>query len=58
VLAKAVEAADRELAKLGIRPIGHMTFHGLRRAFASLRSYLGKPLRQTADLLGPAAIGH
>ena len=52
VLAKAVATADVELAKLGIRPIGHVTFHGLRRTFASLRSYLGKPIRQTADLLG------
>jgi integrase len=52
VLAKAVAAADLELAKLGIRAIGHVTFHGLRRTFASLRSYLGKPIRQTADLLG------
>ena len=52
VLAKAVAAADVELAKLGIRPIGHVTFHGLRRTFASLRSYLGKPIRQTADALG------
>jgi integrase len=33
-------------------PIGHVTFHGLRRTFASLRSYGGKSHRQTADLLG------
>jgi integrase len=52
VLAKAIAAADVELARLGIRPIGHVTFHGLRRTFASLRSYLGKPIRQTADVLG------
>ena len=52
VLARAVAAADVELARLGIRPIGHVTFHGLRRTFASLRSYLGKPIRQTADVLG------
>jgi hypothetical protein len=32
--------------------IGHITFHGLRRTFASLRSYGGKSHRQTADLLG------
>jgi integrase len=41
-----------ELAKLGILPIGHITFHGCRRSFASLRSYGGKSHRQTADLLG------
>jgi integrase len=52
VLDPAVRAADLELAKLGIRPIGHVTFHGLRRTFASLRSYMDKPIRQTADLLG------
>jgi integrase len=52
VLAPAVKAADVELAKLGILPIGHITFHGLRRTFASLRSYGDKSHRQTADLLG------
>lgn len=52
VLSVAIAAADRELDAAGIRPIGHVTFHGLRRTFASLRSYLGKPIRQTADLLG------
>src|SRR5512142_1563217 len=52
VLAPAVKAADLELTKLGILPIGHVTFHGLRRSFASLRSYGGKPHRETADLLG------
>jgi integrase len=52
VLDPAVKAADVELGKIGIRPIGHVTFHGLRRTFASLRSYMDKPIRQTADLLG------
>jgi hypothetical protein len=52
VLSKAIEAADGTLVKAGIRPIEHVTFHGLQRTFASLRSYLGKPIRQTADLLG------
>ena len=47
-----MKAADAELAKLGILPIGHITFHGCRRSFASLRSYGGKSHRQTADLLG------
>ena len=41
-----------ELAKLGILPIGHITFPGCRRSFASLRRYGGKSHRQTADLLG------
>jgi integrase len=48
----ALVRRDLELAKLGILPIGHVTFHGLRRTFASLRSYGGKSHRQTADLLG------
>lgn len=52
VLSVAVVVADVELDAAGIRPIGHVTLHGLRRTFASLRSYLGKPIRQTADLLG------
>jgi hypothetical protein len=33
-LAKEVTAADVELAKHGVRPIGHVTFHGLRRTFS------------------------
>jgi Phage integrase family len=52
VLASAVKAADVQPAKLGVMPIRHVTFHGLRRTFASLRSYGGKSHRQTADLLG------
>jgi integrase len=52
VLAPAVKTADAALAELGILPIGHITFHGCRRSFASLRSYGGKSHRQTADLLG------
>ena len=52
VLAPAVEAANLELAKLGIAPIGHITFHSLRRTYASLRCACGDDVRYTADQLG------
>jgi integrase len=52
VLAPAVEAADVALAKAGIRPLGHVTFHGLRRTYASLCRYAGIDARTTSDRLG------
>jgi len=52
VLAPAVAAANLELAKLGIAPIGHITFHSLRRTYASLRCACGDDVRYTADQLG------
>jgi integrase len=52
VLAPAVSAANLELVKLGIAPIGHITFHSLRRTYASLRCACGDDIRYTADQLG------
>jgi hypothetical protein len=52
VLSKAVEAANVKLDQLGIAPIGRLTFHGLRRTYASLRCVCGDDIRYTADQLG------
>ena len=41
VLAPAVEAANAALLRRGIEPMGHVTLHGLRRTYASLRFALG-----------------
>jgi integrase len=52
VLAKTVAAANMKLAALGIAPIESLTFHGLRRTYASLRCVCGDDVRYTADQLG------
>lgn len=52
VLAPAVEAANKKLEAAGIAPIGHITFHSLRRTYASLRCACGDDVRYTADHLG------
>jgi integrase len=52
VLAPAMEAANVTLAKAGIAPIGHVTFHSLRRTYASLRCACGDDVRYAADQLG------
>jgi integrase len=52
VLSKAVKAANVKLEQLGIAPIGTLTFHGLRRTYASLRCICGDDMRYTADQLG------
>ena len=52
VLSKTVEAANDRLDELGIAPIGRLTFHGLRRTYASLRCVCGDDVRYTADQLG------
>jgi integrase len=52
VLAPAVKAANAELEKLGIARIGRVTFHSLRRTYASLRCACGDDVRYTADQLG------
>jgi integrase len=52
VLAKTVEAANVELGKLDIAPIGAVTFHSLRRTYASLRCACGDDVRYAADQLG------
>jgi integrase len=52
VLSKAIETANGTLAKLGIAPIDEITFHSLRRTFASLRCACGDDVRYVADQLG------
>jgi integrase len=52
VLAPAAEAANDVLEKAGIAPIGSVTFHSLRRTYASLRCACGDDVRYTADQLG------
>ena len=52
VLTPAVAAANEQLEKHGIAPIGHITFHSLRRTYASLRCACGDDVRYTADQLG------
>jgi integrase len=52
VLAKTVEAANERLEAAGIAPIASLTFHGLRRTYASLRCVCGDDQRYTADQLG------
>jgi integrase len=52
VLAPAVEKANAKLGRDGIAPIGRVTFHSLRRSYASLRCACGDDVRYTADQLG------
>jgi integrase len=52
VLFPAIARANVKLAELGIAPIGHLTFHSLRRTYASLRCVCGDDARYTADQLG------
>ena len=52
VLGPAVEAANVELEKAGIAAIGPITFHSLRRTYASLRCSLGDDIRYTSSQLG------
>jgi hypothetical protein len=44
--------ANVKLAEAGIAPIGHLTFHSLRRTYASLRCACGDDVRYTAAQLG------
>jgi integrase len=52
VLAPAVTSANVRLGRLGIAPLGRVTFHSLRRSYASLRCACGDDVRYTADQLG------
>jgi integrase len=52
VLRRAVETANAELAKAGIATIGPITFHSLRRTYASLRAACGDDLRYTSEQIG------
>jgi integrase len=52
VLGPAIVTANERLAKDGIAPIAAIGFHGLRRAYASLRCACGDDIRYTASQLG------
>lgn len=52
VLSPAVDKANTKLAEVGIATIGPITFHSLRRTYASLRCACGDDVRYTADQLG------
>jgi integrase len=52
VLAPTVAAANGTLEEIGFAPLGAITFHSLRRTYASLRCACGDDLRYTADQLG------
>ena len=52
VLFPAVGRANVKLSELGIAPIGHLTFHSLRRTYASLRCLCGDDARFVAGQLG------
>jgi integrase len=52
VLAPAIATANEELVKDGIAPIGSITFHSLRRTFASLRSAAGDDVAYTSAQIG------
>lgn len=52
VLAPAIAAASTKLEEVGIAPLGRITFHSLRRTYASLRCACGDDVRYAADQLG------
>src|SRR5207244_1760304 len=52
LLSVAVTSANITLAEAGIAPLGRVTFHSLRRTYASLRCVCGDDIRYTADQLG------
>lgn len=52
VLFPAVTAANVKLEELGIATLAPITFHSLRRTYASLRCVCGDDIRYTADQLG------
>ena len=52
VLTPAIEEANVDLEKAGIALIGAITFHSLRRTYASLRCACGDDVRYTAAQIG------
>lgn len=52
VLFPAVTAANVKLGEMGIAALAPITFHSLRRTYASLRCVCGDDIRYTADQLG------
>lgn len=51
VLVPAVEAENAKLVETAIAPIGRLTFHSLRRTYASLRCAVGDDVRYAAAVL-------
>jgi integrase len=51
-LTKTVQRANKRLAELGLDPIEHVTPHGLRRTYASLRHAVGDDVAYTSAQLG------
>jgi integrase len=52
VLTKATTSANLKLEEVGIAPLGRVTFHSLRRTYASLRIACGDDVSYVADQLG------
>jgi integrase len=52
ILRPAIVGANLKLAELGIEPIGHVTNHGLRKTFATIRSAAGDDLLQVMEQTG------
>jgi integrase len=52
VLRPAIESANTRLAKDGIAAIGPVTFHSLRRTYASLRCAVGDDVRYSSSQIG------
>ena len=52
MLAKAITTANVKLEKVGITPLGRVTFESLRRTYASLRIACGDDGSYVADQLG------
>lgn len=54
ILLPAVERANHQLARVGIKPIGAVGFHSLRRTYASLRCACGDDVAYTSAQIGHA----
>jgi integrase len=52
VLRPAIDAANVKLANDGIAAIGPVTFHSLRRTYASLRCAVGDDVRYSSSQIG------
>ena len=52
MLASTIQRANAELEKDGITPIRQITFHSLRRTFASLRCACGDDVAYTSAQIG------
>ena len=52
MLRPAIDGANAKLAKDGIAAIGPVTFHSLRRTYASLRCAVGDDVRYSSSQIG------